>query len=279
LPRLLLLINPHAGSGAPEAVEKELRAQGAELTTLPIHRVAGAASIDVDRIAVAGGDGSIGPAAVAAARAGVPLAVIPSGTANDFARALSLPLDPASACRLAVQGSRTRAMELGSMGERPFVNVASAGLPPAAARAARGWKGTLGPFAYFLGAARAGLTAAPIRCAVRCDGIELFAGEAWQVTVACSGAFGAGASVGADPGDGLLDVVVVGSGSRLQLVRRAYGLRSGRIRSQPGVRDRRSRSVSVEVPPETEFNVDGELCRAGPVEFSVQGRAFEVVVG
>jgi diacylglycerol kinase (ATP) len=114
---------------------------------------------------------------------------------------------------------------------------------------------------------------------VRCDGIELFAGEAWQVTVACSGAFGAGASVGGDPGDGLLDVVVVGSGSRLQLARRAYGLRTGRIRSQRGVLDRRARSVRVEVPPETEFNVDGELCRVGPVEFSVRPRAFEVVVG
>ena len=44
-----------------------------------------------ERIAVAGGDGTIGSVAELAGRLGVPLAVIPTGTANDFARAHELP--------------------------------------------------------------------------------------------------------------------------------------------------------------------------------------------
>ena len=48
-----------------------------------------------DRVAVAGGDGTIGPAAETAGRLGAPLAVIATGTANDFARANGLPERPA----------------------------------------------------------------------------------------------------------------------------------------------------------------------------------------
>lgn len=90
---------------------------------------------------MAGGDGSIAPAAAAAASAGIPLAVIPAGTANDFARELDLPRDIEEACRLAAAGRETRSLDLGRMGERPFVNIASAGLAPVAASEASGLKG------------------------------------------------------------------------------------------------------------------------------------------
>src|SRR3954464_6310582 len=43
-----------------------------------------------DRLAVAGGDGSIGPVAACACAAGLPLAALPTRTANDLPRALRL---------------------------------------------------------------------------------------------------------------------------------------------------------------------------------------------
>jgi diacylglycerol kinase (ATP) len=278
LPKLLLLSNPRSGRGEASAVEEELRAEGAVVDTAAIGQVDTRAGIDADRLAVAGGDGSIGPAAAAAASARLPLAVIPVGTANDFARALGIPTELDRACRLAVHGDRTRPMELGRMGERPFVNAVSAGLPPAAALAARGWKRRLGPLAYVLGAAKAGLSATPIDCSVSCDGDELYSGEAWQVTVACTGAFGAGSSVGAEPNDGRLDAVVFEAGSRAALVRLAYGLRTGRIRSQSGVHDCRAASVRLGLAPGTKLNLDGEICEAGADELRVERSAFEVVV-
>src|SRR3954453_17352406 len=82
-----------------------------------------------DRMAAAGGDGTVGPLAELAGRLDVPLAVIPAGTANDFARAHGLPDDPAEATELAATGAPTRALDLGQLADgRPFVNVASAGL-------------------------------------------------------------------------------------------------------------------------------------------------------
>jgi diacylglycerol kinase (ATP) len=277
--RLLLLANPRSGAGRAEEVVSNLHLAGTEVEVAAIEDAERFPTTGVDRVAVAGGDGSIGPAAELATRAGVPLAVIPAGTANDFARALGLPDDLEDACRLAVRGTRTRSMELGRMGERPFVNVASAGLPPAAAAEAHNWKPRLGRLAYALGAVRAALRTEPLPCRVRCDGRELFAGDAWQVTVACTGSFGAGSSVDANPHDGWLHAVVVEAGSRAGLLRRAYGLRSGRIRKQRGVHDRRARRARVEVAPGTRFNLDGELCESGPAEFMVEPAAFEVVVG
>ena len=54
---------------------------------------------------------------------------------------MKLPLDLDEACRLAVQGTRAEAIELAGLDDRPFVNVASAGLPGPAARTAQAWKG------------------------------------------------------------------------------------------------------------------------------------------
>lgn len=249
------------------------------MNIFPPDKVADAARSGAERLVVAGGDGSIAPGANAAAMAGIPLAVIPVGTANDFAAAAGLPEDRDSACRLALGGGRTRRVDLGWLDERPFVNVASAGLAPAAARRAAGLKDRLGSLAYLAGAIRAGLGAQPVPCAMRCDGREAFRGDAWQVTVGCSGAFGAGSSIGGELDDGRLRAVAVPAGSRSALLWRAYGLRRGRIAEQGGVVAEYCRDVDLELPPATELNVDGEVVRSGPASLRVDPGAFELVAG
>jgi diacylglycerol kinase (ATP) len=199
---------------------------------------------------------------------------------------MGLPKDAREGARLAATGQRTEALELGWMasphGEerRPFVNVASLGLPAPAAERAGSWKRRLGPLAYAAGALSAGLTAGPVECRAVCDGRVLHEGPAWQVTVACSGAFGAGSRIEeADPADGMLDLVAVAAGSRLRLVPLAYGLRRGGLGERTGVRHDRGTRVELDAPAGAAFNVDGELVRHGPAAFSVRGRAFELVVG
>lgn len=277
-PSIALVANPGSGEGAAESVADRLRAAGAPIEVFPPDRAEEAAASGADRVAIAGGDGSIAPAASAAGKAGVPVAVIPVGTANDFAAATGLPDDPREACRLVLEGERLRRIDLGWLGERPFVNVASAGLAPKAARRAAGLKRTLGSLAYLVGALRAAARARPVRCTLACDGERLFAGEAWQATVACSGAFGAGASVGGAPDEGRLRVVAVPAGSRLSLLRRARGLRSGTIAAQPGVAAATCHSAELDLPAGTELNVDGELVESGPVAARIEPAAFELVV-
>src|SRR3954471_11500775 len=237
----------------------EVRACGCDPESLAV-----VAAWGPDRIAVAGGDGTIGDCAELAGRLGVPLAVIPLGTANDFARAAELPLEVEAACVLAVTGSALRPLELGRLADGgPVVTVASAGLAVPAARRAAPFK-RLGPLAYPVGAVRAAATEPPLRCAVRADGREVFAGKAWQAIVAVTGAFGGGAEIGAaDPDDGVLDATVLPAGSRLGLARRAWGMRRGTIADQRDVCHARGAVVEVNLPPGTELNVDGEVHEGG----------------
>src|SRR5689334_17736909 len=115
--RLALVVNRASGGGS-----SRVALDGAEEFSLA--ELAQVAEFAPERIVVAGGDGSIAPVAEVAGRLGVPLAVIPTGTANDFARACELPLDVDAAARLAVSGNSLRELELGRLaGGRPFVNV------------------------------------------------------------------------------------------------------------------------------------------------------------
>ena len=276
-----LVANERSGSNDAALCAERLAAFGAEVLRFGVEHTDDAAASGADRLVVAGGDGSIGSAAAAAGRVGIPLAVVPAGTANDFARRLGVPDGITAACRLAVHGTKLKSMELGWMnGERPFVNVASAGLPaPAAERASR-WKDRLGPLAYAAGALSAGMTAQPLTCLVLCDGREVLAGEAWQVTVAASGAFGAGASIEeADPTDGLLEVVAIEAGSRIGLVSLAYHLRRGTLTRHPNAYHVQCDEVEVQVPDCTRFNVDGELVTEGDARFRAVKGAFRLVIG
>ncbi|HET8757676.1 MAG TPA: diacylglycerol kinase family protein [Solirubrobacteraceae bacterium] len=240
----------------------------------------GIAAAAPDRIVVAGGDGSVGPLAALAGELAVPLAVIPVGTANDFARVNALPSDPLEAARLAAAGACTRSLELGRLADgRPFVNVASAGLASVAARNAQPLKARLGPLAYGVGAARAAATERPLPVTVHADGQEVFTGPCWQAIVAVSGAFGGGSGVAdARPDDGLLDVVVLPAGSRLALARRAWGMRRRTIAQQRDVVHARGAVMAVGLPAGAEINVDGEIRHGGLERVTVRPHAFDLVV-
>jgi diacylglycerol kinase (ATP) len=276
-----LVANERSGDSNPAVVAERLRSFGAEVRSFDIEEAGDAVASGAERVIVAGGDGSIGPVAAAAGAAGIPLAVIPAGTANDFARRMDLPDTLTGACRLAVQGRRLRSLELGWMNAtRPFVNVANAGLPAPAAERAGAWKKRLGPLAYAAGALMAGLSAKPLTCLVECDGEELLAGEAWQVTVAASGAFGAGATVEeADPSDGALEVIAIEAGPRPGLVSLAYHLRRGDLTRHPRAYHKHCDMVEVQVPDGTRFNVDGELVTEGDARFRAVRGAFRLVIG
>jgi diacylglycerol kinase family enzyme len=281
--RIALAANRASGGGLdPEPLLAAMRERGAEAAGFGCddEDLERAAAWEPDRLAVAGGDGTIGPVAELAGRLDVPLAVIATGTANDFARTYGLPDDAVEAAALAVEGAVTRPLELGRLADgRPFVNVASAGLASVAARNAQPLKPRLGPLAYGVGALRAAARERPLPITVRAEERTVFDGPAWQVIVAVSGAFGGGSGVAeADPEDGMLDVVVLPAGSRAGLARRAYGLRRQTIAQQRDVPHERGHVVQVELPPESEINVDGEIREGGLERVTVEARAFRLLV-
>jgi diacylglycerol kinase (ATP) len=109
--RLLVIHNPTAGRRALRKLarwRKALAALEASVTSVeteaPLHAIELAASADpgrFDAVAVAGGDGTINEAVNGLARSGLPLALLPLGTANVLANELGLPRDLDALARIA----------------------------------------------------------------------------------------------------------------------------------------------------------------------------------
>ena len=282
------MANPGSGRDTdPDELAEALRARGADVDPHPIDDVEAAerSARDRDRLVVAGGDGSIGLCAACRCRAGVPLAVIPTGTANDFARAMDLPLDRERALDARREPRRCRCarIELLRAGDRPFVNAATAGLAVIAAHRARPLKPRLGPLAYAVGRASARAsprTRSPSRSASTAS--EAFHGDAWQVIVGGTGAFGGGCAASArpDPTDELLDVAIVSAARASRLIRRASGMRRGHARaSRTACVHVRAAHVEIDVARRRPSSTStGRLCALQPVTFTSSRAACEVVV-
>ncbi|GAA3220539.1 hypothetical protein GCM10010468_45170 [Actinocorallia longicatena] len=132
-----LIMNPRSGGGKVErfGLAERARAFGAEVVLLdPAHPqdVAELAEEAVGRgadlLGVAGGDGTQALVAEVAARHDVPFLVIPAGTRNHFALDLGLDReDPATSLEEAFTDGVELRVDLGTVGDRVFVNNASFG--------------------------------------------------------------------------------------------------------------------------------------------------------
>lgn len=139
--KVVVLVNARAGPGraTPERLGTALAAAGVTATVRPVDgarladAAAAAARDGFDAVVAAGGDGTVSAVAGALAGGEVPLGVLPSGTFNNFARDLGLPLDLEDAARVIAAG-RVRAVDVGEVNGRVFVNNSSVGLYPLAVR-------------------------------------------------------------------------------------------------------------------------------------------------
>lgn len=134
-----IIVNPAAAGGRLGREWPRLERQVAGcglvsetvLTEAPGHATALAAAAvadGVERIVVAGGDGTVCEAVEGLHRAGRgELAILPLGTGNDAARTLGVPLDLEDAGRTALDG-RTRSVDLIRVGERVVFNAIGIGL-------------------------------------------------------------------------------------------------------------------------------------------------------
>ena len=162
--RLSVIVNPVAGGGragrALPAVRAELHRLGLEhhvQATLSLEhaRTLARDAIKAGEIAVAfGGDGLIGAVAGALRHSDGVLGVLPGGRGNDFARSLSIPVDAVSACAVLTTGS-TKRLDLGCVGGRTFIGIASCGFDSVANRIANETKLVRGNLVYAYGAMRA----------------------------------------------------------------------------------------------------------------------------
>ncbi len=164
----------------------------------------------VDVVLVSGGDGTVTACAEGVAGSDVPLAVLPAGTGNLLARNLGLPLAPDQALAVALDG-QDRRLDVGSANGRPFVAMAGIGFDAMLLDSTgESLKKKLGWMAYALSALRH-LRARPVRATLRVDGGRVLRRRASGIIVGNVGALQGGVALlpGAEPDDGLLDVMVL----------------------------------------------------------------------
>lgn len=120
--------------------------------------VAQALAAGFRQVVAGGGDGTLRDVAeaMAQARSDASLALLPLGTANDFAKAAGIPLEPAAALDLLEQPARP--VDLGKVGDQMFLNMATGGFgSQVTANTSEDLKKVLGAAAYlFTGLSRFG---------------------------------------------------------------------------------------------------------------------------
>jgi diacylglycerol kinase (ATP) len=264
-----LIYNANAGNSAgmePDALQAMLLDAGLE----PVYHATERAE-ELDEIfaategvvVVAGGDGTIREVAKRLHGKGRPITILPLGTANNTARTLgvegtvkqiiaglthprNVPLDLARA-----RGPWGEEIVLEGAGLGLFANVLSAYRPDEGKSLLR----AVGVAANTLG------TDAPVRCRLELDGMVLD-GEYLLVEIMNMRAIGPRLTVApdADPGDGLLDLVLVKHENRDALFSYLRGLMTGGLSELPSVDVRRGRILRVNWRGSA-FHVDGmSLC-------------------
>jgi len=281
-PRIAFAANPVAGAGrgraaaraalpvlAEELVVDDVTGPDADTSAAAL---ADAVRAGVDAVVVSGGDGMVHLAVNVVAESGTPLGIVPAGTGNDIARELGVPRDPAAAARVATQallfGRRrpvdaVRCRPAAGGPARWFAGVLAAGFDAVVNERANGWRRPRGSAKYALAMARELPVFRERSYLLELDGHPLQV-RAMLVAVANGPAYGGGMHISPDAqfDDGLLDVVVAGPISRLELVRMFPLVYSGRHLGHPRVHVHRAACVRLESAGVVGY-ADGE--RLGPL--------------
>ncbi|MDP4090624.1 MAG: YegS/Rv2252/BmrU family lipid kinase [Bacillota bacterium] len=103
-------------------------------------------------VLIAGGDGTVDNTVncMKEMKVELPIAVLPMGTANDFAKLIGMPQDVEAACER-ILNSPPRRLDLGKINNKYFINVASTGLfTDISQKTDVNMKNTMGKLAYYI---------------------------------------------------------------------------------------------------------------------------------
>ncbi len=298
-----MILNPRSGGGSAErrfaGIESRVREV---LGPYELERTRGprdavritreAVRAGIERVVVAGGDGTVGEAVTGLLESGAPssaqLGILPLGTGMDFSRSHgSIDLDTALDW---LSGGKARPVDAGRITFRDprgeerrvgFLNVASFGVSGLVVELVnRSPKFLGGRISFLLGTLRALLR---FRCRpvkIRLDGEDIYEGAPVLCAVANGAWFGGGMHVApaARLDDGLLDVVIVSQVSKPGLVARLPSLYRGTHVEDPIVSQHRGRVLEAAAEPGTvPLEVDGDPLGTLPIRVELLPGALSLL--
>ncbi len=290
--KILLYYNAHSGSGVfknnlDHIVE---RCQDAGYQVIPVRAAKGIAinkvmaemdDSEYSRVIAAGGDGTVNLCVNAMVKNDIhlPLAILPAGTANDFAYYFELPTDIEYQLDIAL-GKKTTKVDVGVVNDRYFINVAALGaLIDVSQKTDPNLKNAIGTLAYYLKA----LTEIPqIRALpVKLTTPEAVYEEEIYFMVVMNGESAGGfrkLSPESYVNDGKLDVIAFKKMPIVELAPLLVEVIHGRHPNNKHVLYFQTDKLTIESEEDISTDIDGEHGEKLPLSFSVLHNRLEVFV-
>lgn len=293
--RVTVLTNPMSGHGnAPHASETAIaRFKELGIDTVQIvgrdaaharELIDEALKQDTDALVVVGGDGVIALALQSLAGTGIPLGIVPAGTGNDHAREYRLPTgDPAAAVDVIAAGV-TATVDLGlikgSDGSKTwFGTIAATGFDSLVSDRVNRMRWPHGRMRYNVAmvAELSRLRLLPFRMVL--DGEREIRADLTLAAFGNTRTYGGGMRIcpNADHSDGLLDITMVKSASRIKLIRLFPTVFKGTHVDLDEVTTDRARTILVESPGINAY-ADGDYVCPLPAEISAVPGALTILV-
>ena len=299
---IVVAINPSASFGKSRevgpAVVATLRALGHLVTSLTepdFEQLRDSARRAIakkpDALVVVGGDGMVSLGVNLLAHTKVPLGIIPSGTGNDMARGLGIPVGNTEAAietlvdalarpARAIDAGRIRHLdsETGEETTTLFASVLSAGFDAIVNERANQLRRPRGKSRYLVALVIELARLRPIRYRLVLDGVETVT-DAALIAVGNNQSIGGGMRVtpNAVVDDGLFDVLVVTPLSRIAFMRVFPRVFAGTHLTDPRVTVHRAKHVRIEADNVAAY-ADGERVSLLPVDVEIVPGALRVLM-
>ncbi len=285
--RSLLIVNPRArqGGGSIKGMVELLKARGVTVTEAIVGDGESIADLirrrreECDFVIIGGGDGTLNAAAPGLVETGLPLGILPLGTANDFARTVGIPDDLLQAAEL-IAAARPMPVDLGEVNGHLFFNVASIGFSAELAsdlteHAKKRW----GKLGYAIVAARILARSRLFTAHLDHDGTTERI-RTMQISVGNGRHYGGGMTVEetATADDGKLDFYSLEVDHWWRLLGLLPSLRKGTQGRWDDVRAFQTTEVTIRTSRPRPVNTDGELSTFTPARFRIRPKAISVIM-
>jgi diacylglycerol kinase (ATP) len=234
-----------------------------------------------DVIIAAGGDGTLNEVinGMAEKKRRPLLGILPLGTTNDFARALSIPRKWEAACDI-ITHQFTRSIDVGKVNHKYFINIAGGGsMTELTYEVPSKMKTMIGQLAYYMKGLEKLPRLRPIEVYIKSPEMDLHE-QVMLFLITNSNSVGGFEKLAPEASldDGLFDVFILKRCNLGEFIRVVSAALRGEHINDPNVIYFKTNSIQVTSPDYVQINLDGEFGGTLPSMFSLLPSHIKIIV-